>query len=451
MSIEKITEDPANSIFLEAWELKEIARKSLGKIEEYVHASERFHTAAELALELKEAEININSRVQRDVFSKYYKYEENHCLSAYHYERHEIESAREYCAQARTNLESAIGTIKELPEEISDHTRQHLVGFIAKWEPFLHSIRIQEVAMDAREALDNKKFAEALDSYRSMISLEEDSIALSDKNLPPIYSRIARARAFGSMANASSAIALIIIDRVKETSENGCLELPTDVLIELLSHEKDAYLYSLQAFRYNPEWQQYYDIANGHRGNIESVLTANAQAWSDLYLAFKDDTEFLKIMRMTDLDRFKEVARETGSNEIHLHMNQNFNNIDINGSQIGLLNTGSIHDIQSIDINITKLNEDGNKEFASALKILVEAITSNQEISKTARTELLDQANLLSNQAALPTSERKLGLVKPVLTSLSTGITTVGSLAKIWSLCGDTLCGFFGVENPLKD
>ena len=126
------------------------------------------------------------------------------------------------------------------------------------------------------------------------------------------------------------------------------------------------------------------------------------------------------------------------------------NHINIDRSIIGMLNTGSIQDVQQIDINVKTIAEAGQVDIANAIKALTEAVASSKDVSDQQRTEILDQLNLVSSEAAIPAPSRKTGIIKPVLTGLATGISAVGSLAKLWAMFGDTICSYFGVENPFK-
>ncbi|MGZ5437881.1 MAG: hypothetical protein ACXWID_13755 [Pyrinomonadaceae bacterium] len=128
----------------------------------------------------------------------------------------------------------------------------------------------------------------------------------------------------------------------------------------------------------------------------------------------------------------------------------NLSNITIDGSVIGMLNTGNIEDVKNIDVHVTALTQTGNEEVAMALRTLTEAVIANQEISKEQRSEFLDQLNLVSSQAAMQANDRKPGLIKPVLNGLARGLTAVASLAEVWAVAGDTICVFFGVENPFR-
>jgi hypothetical protein len=124
--------------------------------------------------------------------------------------------------------------------------------------------------------------------------------------------------------------------------------------------------------------------------------------------------------------------------------------INIDHSQIGVLNTGSIKDVEHIDINLTTLIQSGQKDVAEALKKLTEAVASNKDVSEEQQKDLLDQLDAVSGQAALPPEQRKKGIIKPILGGLAAGLGAVASLAKVWSMTGDVICGFFGVENPFK-
>jgi hypothetical protein len=133
----------------------------------------------------------------------------------------------------------------------------------------------------------------------------------------------------------------------------------------------------------------------------------------------------------------------------NINQGPTLNNIKIDGSVIGMLNAGSIQDVERIDVNVTTLAQSGNEEIAAALKSLTEAVASSQDLSVPQRTELLDQLNLVSGQAALTPENRKAGIIKPVLSALATGLNAVGSLAQVWAVAGNVICAYFGVPNPL--
>lgn len=118
-----------------------------------------------------------------------------------------------------------------------------------------------------------------------------------------------------------------------------------------------------------------------------------------------------------------------------------FNNIKLDNSVVGAINTGTVH---SIDVNSTHLRGAGNDRAASALRALTEAIASEKSLTPQHRNELLDQVAFLSGQAAAPQSERKPGMIRSVLAGVSQAVATVTSVATAWNAAEPILKGVFG-------
>jgi len=119
--------------------------------------------------------------------------------------------------------------------------------------------------------------------------------------------------------------------------------------------------------------------------------------------------------------------------------------INLHDSSIGVLNAGEVKDIESISVNVTALSSKGYSEVADALKALAESVTRSAEMSPRERTELLDNLEELSRQAALAEKKRaKPAVIKSILLGISTTLAGVGGLAEVWSTWGPTIQGFFG-------
>ena len=122
------------------------------------------------------------------------------------------------------------------------------------------------------------------------------------------------------------------------------------------------------------------------------------------------------------------------------------NNIHVDRSTIGILNAaGQMEGIQRIDINISRLDETSESSIAEALRALTEAVVSTQSISIEQRSDLLDQLHGLSDQALLPSAQRKSGVVKAIITGLAGGLNTASGLATIWGTWGDVIRTYFGL------
>lgn len=117
------------------------------------------------------------------------------------------------------------------------------------------------------------------------------------------------------------------------------------------------------------------------------------------------------------------------------------NNIHIDRSTVGVLNTGQMEGIQRIDINISRL---GEISIAEALRALTEAVVSTQAISIEQRSDMLDQLHGLSEQALLPPAQRNSGVLKAIINVLAGGLNTASGLATIWGTWGDTIRTYFG-------
>lgn len=132
-------------------------------------------------------------------------------------------------------------------------------------------------------------------------------------------------------------------------------------------------------------------------------------------------------------------------------INQNFHNalsynkINIDGSTVGILNTGQIKDIENINININTISNSGYSNVANALKILVEIVISNREIEEEQKTEILELLNELSCQTALlPNQRAKRSVLKAILLTLDQSMTIVSSLHQVWLKRGTPIKTYLG-------
>ena len=119
--------------------------------------------------------------------------------------------------------------------------------------------------------------------------------------------------------------------------------------------------------------------------------------------------------------------------------------ISISNSQIGNLNLGEQKSIESISVNISNLEQTGNKEVAEAIRKLTEAVGSSDTLDEESRRTVIDQLEELSRQALLPENERaKTGVIKALLTGVAGTLAAAGSLAQVWSTWGTPIRVFFG-------
>lgn len=288
-------------LFDAASRLKDVARKSLDQIDVYLEAAAHFHRAAELSDQMAgSADNELDDKIQHLVFGQYYAYEEHHCLGAHYYEKHDTRNSAKHHKLAADHLEKALTFIENLPSDISPETKSHLESFLPNWRHSKFDLEIKLLTNDARAAWDSGRFIDALDIYRLMADRQREYIDNSEfKTILPQYQRIAIGNYIGSMANASSALANIVLDRGKGIDRGG-KELTRDLLIKLVKYTLDSYRLGNAAFDQNPEWDQYRLISQQAVRSIENFLKGNPSARVPLAIAFEDDPDFIKILKMTE-------------------------------------------------------------------------------------------------------------------------------------------------------
>lgn len=105
------------------------------------------------------------------------------------------------------------------------------------------------------------------------------------------------------------------------------------------------------------------------------------------------------------------------------------NNIHVTNSEIGVLNTGTI---ENVDSTVTVLKTAGNAELANAITALTEAVIKSTEISVNQKDQALELLGTLSEEAVAPKEKRKLAVVRVLLSELSGVLGGVASLAQVW-------------------
>lgn len=108
--------------------------------------------------------------------------------------------------------------------------------------------------------------------------------------------------------------------------------------------------------------------------------------------------------------------------------NTTVNQLNIDRSIIGVLNTGTIQNlnatisaIQSVDPTLT--NE---------LKKFVEVVSKNTELSQELRKEIIEQLSFLVSQVFAKKEKRNISVIKAVFSYIGTILSSVNSLLGLW-------------------
>lgn len=88
------------------------------------------------------------------------------------------------------------------------------------------------------------------------------------------------------------------------------------------------------------------------------------------------------------------------------------NNISVNNSVVGTINTGSIG---SVDQSISALIQVGKPQVAEAIKVLSESILRSGDLTQNQKKELVDIISVVAKEAATPADVRRDGVALTLL------------------------------------
>ena len=109
--------------------------------------------------------------------------------------------------------------------------------------------------------------------------------------------------------------------------------------------------------------------------------------------------------------------------------NVTFNNINIDRSTVGAINTGIL---SNLDVSMDLVKSKGEDELAAAIKELTQAIYDSKEVDDSFKNDILDQLQFIVAQATAAPENRSTGLVKSVLAGIRSSISVVAGLLAIW-------------------
>ena len=108
----------------------------------------------------------------------------------------------------------------------------------------------------------------------------------------------------------------------------------------------------------------------------------------------------------------------------------NIQNIRVDKSNVGVINTG---EIQRIEIARSFINRSGNSELTEAIREFTEAVINEKNLNSEIKNQLIEMVSFLSTQAAFPKEKRQSTVAKTVLKSIKDILTSGASLTSIMS------------------
>ena len=106
------------------------------------------------------------------------------------------------------------------------------------------------------------------------------------------------------------------------------------------------------------------------------------------------------------------------------------NNVKIDRSSIGVLNTGTIG---TVDAAVSTLKQSGESDAAETFTKLTEAMARDSELTIEQKNQVVELLSVLSTEATAPKERRRGSAMLPLLERLSTLISGAASLAQLWT------------------
>jgi len=117
-----------------------------------------------------------------------------------------------------------------------------------------------------------------------------------------------------------------------------------------------------------------------------------------------------------------------------------FNNIKVDRSVVGAINTGNI---QSIDVAMNNIKASGNEELAQELSKFTEEVIKERELSEELKNSVLEQVAFLVQECQVPKEKQKKSIIGNVSASVGKIVSAVESLSKLWEKIEDLFKTFF--------
>jgi hypothetical protein len=118
-----------------------------------------------------------------------------------------------------------------------------------------------------------------------------------------------------------------------------------------------------------------------------------------------------------------------------------YNNINIDGSVVGTVNTAA--QVARIDVAMESIKITGHSEATQAIKELTETIVKSNKVEKEEKEEAIEGLAFLAEQVALPSEQRQTSIIKMVLKKIPDAIGAAADLTTLWLAWAPTLTHLF--------
>jgi hypothetical protein len=120
-----------------------------------------------------------------------------------------------------------------------------------------------------------------------------------------------------------------------------------------------------------------------------------------------------------------------------------FNHINVQGSNVGVLNTGRL---SQVDTAISVIGQQGDPQLAGALKTLTDAVVASATLAATAKQEAIEILSTLGTEATAPPAQRRGGVARTLLTRLKELLSVSADLIDVGHATWPFIAAAFGVS-----
>jgi len=119
------------------------------------------------------------------------------------------------------------------------------------------------------------------------------------------------------------------------------------------------------------------------------------------------------------------------------------NNINVDNSIIGSINTG---DVKQIDVAMDQIKKSGNDILLKALKEFTESVINTEKLNKNLKNEIIEQISFVTSQSVLLKEKQKTGILRGVLLGIKNIVTPIPSLLTLWDKLQPLLEHIFHIQ-----
>jgi hypothetical protein len=107
----------------------------------------------------------------------------------------------------------------------------------------------------------------------------------------------------------------------------------------------------------------------------------------------------------------------------------NINDIKINNSVVGSVNTGYV---QKLNVSLENINRAGAPELASLIKDFIESVLSS-ELSIQEKSEIVEQVDFVTSEILTPSEKQKPSVLKTLFSNIKGSVSTINGLSTMWN------------------